>query len=224
MNNPATIRSWQRARSWVGRISPPGVLAFREYDSINVFDSGGAAFNRLWVGTTITSKGESRQIHWRNSLAAGKVGYTSVPGGSEGWAGTLGGSGLAVSRRSVHPKEAIELVRFMIRSEIKSMKAKEKALASQQTRNDLSSASNPHDTIKQSNQRESSIVSRPSSVVGGKYEQVARGLRSCGPSGADRTDKRAGSRGRTRKTAGCNNGLQDRAPQVGPEQSKHCCN
>ncbi len=53
VNNPAAIRAWQRARHWIGWISPPSVVAYRELDSINVFDSGEAAFNRVWLGTSV---------------------------------------------------------------------------------------------------------------------------------------------------------------------------
>jgi trehalose/maltose transport system substrate-binding protein len=54
VNNPGTIRTWQRARHWIGWISPPSVVAYRERDTMNVFDSGGAAFARVWLGTTAT--------------------------------------------------------------------------------------------------------------------------------------------------------------------------
>jgi ABC-type glycerol-3-phosphate transport system substrate-binding protein len=49
VNNPAAIRSWQRAKHWIGWISPPSVVAYRELDSMNVFDSGGAAFDAEWA-------------------------------------------------------------------------------------------------------------------------------------------------------------------------------
>src|SRR5260370_8373250 len=48
VNNPAAIRAWQRARHWIGWISPPSVVAYSELDSMNVWDSGGAAFRRTW--------------------------------------------------------------------------------------------------------------------------------------------------------------------------------
>jgi trehalose/maltose transport system substrate-binding protein len=53
VNNPAATRAWERARHWIGTISPPGVVAYQERDSQNVFDSGRAAFNRLWLGRNI---------------------------------------------------------------------------------------------------------------------------------------------------------------------------
>jgi len=58
---------------------------------MNVFDSGGAAFNRVWRGTTIMHSGQSRQVHWLNSLAKGKIGYTSIPGGRRGGRRELSG-------------------------------------------------------------------------------------------------------------------------------------
>lgn len=32
VNNPQAIRAWQRAARWVGSISPPGVVAYKEWD------------------------------------------------------------------------------------------------------------------------------------------------------------------------------------------------
>jgi trehalose/maltose transport system substrate-binding protein len=40
------------------------------------------------------------------------------PGGKAGRFGTLGGAGLAVSRFSAHPREAVELVRYLSRSDV----------------------------------------------------------------------------------------------------------
>ena len=174
VNNPAAIRAWQRAKRWIGWISPPSVVAYRELDTINVFDSGGAAFNRVWGGATITRRGLSRQIHWRSSLQVGKIGYTSIPRGPGGWAGTLGGSGLAVSRHSVHPQEAIELVRFLIRAQIHSSEEEESTYARQPEVHDRPSVSEPHGQSAKSSQQKSGVVSRPSSVTADKYEQVAR--------------------------------------------------
>jgi hypothetical protein len=65
VNNPAAIKVWQRAKRWIGRISPPGVIAYRERDSMAVFDSGRAAFNRIWLLTPMTRTGQARQIGWR---------------------------------------------------------------------------------------------------------------------------------------------------------------
>jgi trehalose/maltose transport system substrate-binding protein len=166
VNNPAAIRAWQRAKRWIGRISPPSVLAYRELDSMNVFDSEKAAFNRVWGGATISRSRQSSELHWRSSLAIGKTGYSSIPGGPGGWAGTLGGSGLAVSARSTHRKEAVELVRFLIREQVHS---EEVAAPNPPLRPEVYDRPSLADSPNSSG-----IVSRPSSVTGYKYEQVAK--------------------------------------------------
>jgi len=172
VNNPAAIRSWQRARRWIGWISPPSVLAYQELDSMNAFDQGKAAFVRVWGGASITRMGLFRQVHWRNSLAPSKTGQTSIPGGPLGWAGTLGGSGLAVSQHSSHRKEAIELIRFLIRAQIHSNQDEEGAVVNQSLPQSLSSVSkssrNPEETVR------TRLVIRPSAETGSQYERIAR--------------------------------------------------
>jgi len=172
VNNPAAVRSWQRAKRWIGWISPPSVLAYQELDSINAFDQGEAAFVRVWGGASITRVGLFRQVHWRNSLAPTKTGYTSIPGGPLGWAGTLGGSGLAVSQHSSHRKEAIELIRFLIRAQIHSNQVEESTVVNQSDIQSLHSISNanrnPEAAVR------ARLVIRPSTETGSQYEQIAR--------------------------------------------------
>jgi len=125
-------------------------------------------FNRVWGGTKITRSGMSPQLHWRSSLEPGKTGYTSMPSGYQGSAGTLGGSGLAVSRRSMHPQEAIQLVRFLIRTEIQASEREEHASGIQP---EVYHRPSIPETVSQ---RQNGVVSRPSSIIGAKYEQVTR--------------------------------------------------
>jgi len=174
VNNPAAIRSWQRAKRWIGWISPRSVIAYRELDSMNVFDSGEAAFNRVWGGTTITRTEMSRQLHWRSTMPVGKTGYTSIPGGPGGWAGALGGSGLAVSRHSAHQQEAVELVRFLIRTQIQShQRADNEPPAEYKVSSEPLIDKMPSDA-KGFGQQDSGVVSRPSSLTGRKYEEVTK--------------------------------------------------
>src|SRR5499425_3059598 len=113
VNNPAAIRAWQRAARWIGRISPPAVVAYRETDSLNVWDSGNAAFMRGW-------QWGYRLTHPHESPVRDRTGYTSIPGGRGGRVGTLGGYGLAVPRSSAHPQEAVALIRFLVARELRS--------------------------------------------------------------------------------------------------------
>ena len=139
---------------------------------MNAFDQGDAAFVRVWGGASITRIGLFRQVHWRNTLAPSKTGYTGIPGGPLGFTGTLGGSGLAVSRHSSHRKEAIELIRFLIRAQIHANQVEESAAVNPSelpSPSSLSNASrNPEDAVR------TRFLIRPSSESGSQYEQIAR--------------------------------------------------
>ena len=49
VNNPETARAWERASRWVGTISPPGVVTYKEWDAYNIWRAGQAAFMRNWA-------------------------------------------------------------------------------------------------------------------------------------------------------------------------------
>jgi len=173
VNNPAAIRSWLRAKRWIGWISPPGVLSYQELDSINVFDKGGAAFGRVWGGAPITRDGLFRQLHWRSSLAQSTTGYTSIPGSGIGSGATLGGSGLAISKYSLHQQEAIKLVKFLVQAQMHSA-LEQNAVVSVSGNRDMSLAPIGRDPLQKSVSSPLRLVSRPSNETGAKYEQVTR--------------------------------------------------
>ena len=174
VNNPATIRAWQRARRWIGWISPPGVVDYRELDSISIFDSGRAAFNRVWGAATITHGELFRGAHWRSSLQEADTAYSSMPGGRAGAFSALGGSGVAVSINSAHPQEAIKLVRFLVAAEIQSAHREEAAVAVGHNAHEPPPLSAVLDNTNGSSQPRSNVVIRPSSETGGSYEQVTK--------------------------------------------------
>jgi trehalose/maltose transport system substrate-binding protein len=163
VNNPAAIRSWERARHWIGWISPPSVIAYRELDSLNLFDSGKAAFRRAW-------QWRYRLTHWQSPQQPQNSGFTAMPGGPGGRVGTLGGIGLAVSQYSLHREEAIALVRFLVREELKSRD--QDAPATMPEHFDLPSLLEPHGRFD--DPRASSVVSRPSAITGPSYEKVTK--------------------------------------------------
>jgi trehalose/maltose transport system substrate-binding protein len=105
VNNPHTIRAWERAARWVGSISPPGVVLYKEWDAGNMWQAGNAAFLRSWASEYIADRGPTCQIRDLFDIAP-------LPGGAR-MAATLGGSGFGVSRYSLHPREAALLVRFL---------------------------------------------------------------------------------------------------------------
>jgi trehalose/maltose transport system substrate-binding protein len=175
VNNPATIRAWQQAKRWIGWISPPSVLAYRELDSLLAFDSGRAAFNRIWLLTLMTRSGQARQIGRRAfSPPVVQTGFSRMPGGAGGSVGTLGGTGTAVSLHSTHRQEAIALVRFQLHT---LMQASEKDGGSSAPRpaefSDTPSISTPSVSPAGANQR-ASIVARPSVPAGSAYKEVSK--------------------------------------------------
>jgi trehalose/maltose transport system substrate-binding protein len=166
VNNPATIRAWERAARWVGTISPPGVVAYRELDSMNAWDAGNVAFRRTW-------QWEYRMSHWKESGITGNSGFTSMPGGAAGRFGTLGGIGLGVTRYSVHPKDAMSLVHFLISRESQP----EGGRAGDNGHPpmiELPAIIDPYSEPAQPNPKRGRVVTRPSNVTGPAYEAVTR--------------------------------------------------
>jgi trehalose/maltose transport system substrate-binding protein len=166
VNNPAAIQSWQKAARWVGWISPPGVLSYTEADATNVWASERAAFWHTW-------QWKSRLAHWRESTLPDLTGYTSVPGGAAARVVVLGGTGLAVSRFSAHPQEAMALLRFFMNDEL----AAERSLVpapgqSQQEVYDLPWLTGVNPSAKNSGSPPR-IITRPSDVTGKEYEKVS---------------------------------------------------
>ena len=106
VNNPHTLRAWERAARWVGSISPPAVVAYKEWDAFNVWQAGKAAFMRNWTNAYVAARAE-------NSPNKNRFDIAPLPKGRAGVAATLGGNGYGVSRHSLHQREAVMLVHFL---------------------------------------------------------------------------------------------------------------
>jgi trehalose/maltose transport system substrate-binding protein len=166
VNNPQTIRAWQRALRWVGSISPPSVVAYREWDAQNVWVAGNAAFMRNWTIVYPASKATESPIR-------DKFDVTLLPRGKANGAGTLGGSGLAVSRSSAHPSEALELVRYLTSRDVQVRRSR--ALSGPTIEPELHQLPGiPETSFALLGQAiKTGVVSRPSNVTGKKYEEVS---------------------------------------------------
>ena len=170
VNNPEAIHSWERAAHWIGQISPPNVISYEEWDAIQAFYAGKAAFYRGWARSYVLSVED-------NSTIRDRIAITSIPGGKAGQAGTLGGFGLGVSQSASHRTEALELVRFLVHREtefgaVRSDSGPEQRLEPYGLPVLLKAYSDISDIGQQ--QRGSGVVSRPSTVAEEKYEGVAR--------------------------------------------------
>ena len=121
INNPKAAEALERAKGWVGTISPKGVLAYQEEESRGVWQTGKSVFMRNWpYAYSLGSKDDS--------AVKGKFDVVPLPAGSgEGAtsAATLGGWNLAVSKYSKHQDEAIKAVMYLASAKIQKANALE---------------------------------------------------------------------------------------------------
>ena len=169
INNPAAIAAIDLAASWVGSITPKGVLNYQEEEARGVFQSGNAVFMRNWPYAW--SLGNSA-----DSPVKGKIGVVALPkGGADGKnTGALGGWQLAVSKYSPNAEAAIDLVRYLTSAEEQKRRAIQGSynptIASLYQDPEVLDANpffgNLYDTFV-------NAVARPSRVTGTKYNQVS---------------------------------------------------
>jgi trehalose/maltose transport system substrate-binding protein len=170
VNNRDTMRAWERAARWVGSISPPGVVAYKEWDAFNVWQSGDAAFMRAWTGGAYIASRAN------DSSVKDKFDLTVLPAGRAGHAGTMGGLGYGVSRYSVHSREAVLLVHYLCSRVVELLRSR--GTAEPPSLPDLYEDSavakaNPYFArVKQAYLE--AIVRRPSTVTGRNYPAVSR--------------------------------------------------
>jgi len=170
VNNPQAIEAFERARGWVGTISPQDVTTFRETETLNVWTAGNAAFARNWPYMWSSSQ--------EAPAVAGKVGVAPLPMGTgEGArnAATLGGWQLMVSRYSENPDAAMELVRFFCSPEVQTSFAVERSMlptiGSVYDSPDVAAASEFIPRLR--DVFEGGAVARPSSVSADLYAEVS---------------------------------------------------
>jgi len=169
VNNPKAVAALEMAASWVGDITPEGVLNYDEEASRGVFQSGNAVFMRNWPYAWALAQSE-------DSVIKDKVGVVALPkGGPEGsHTGTLGGWNLAVSKYSKNPELAADLAMFL--TSAAQQKARAISSSYNPTYPDLYSdaevlAANPFfGTLEETF---TNAVARPSAIVGDKYNRVS---------------------------------------------------
>ena len=104
-----------------------------------------------------------------------QTGFSRLPAGTAGSAGTLGGTGTAISLHSTHRQEAIALLRFQLRSLIdEGEKAGTPGDPIQIELSNPPSISDPRIPPESSKQPASFIVARPSIETGIVYKAVSK--------------------------------------------------
>jgi trehalose/maltose transport system substrate-binding protein len=108
INNPMAVKALETARAWVGKISPPEVLEYGEYEARTIFQEGNAVFMRSWPFIWRVANADDCPIK-------GKVGTAAIPKGGERGkhSGVLGGWNLSVSKFSPSRQKAVDLCLFM---------------------------------------------------------------------------------------------------------------
>jgi trehalose/maltose transport system substrate-binding protein len=169
INNPNAIKALQTAKSWVGTISPTGVVTYGEEEARNVWQAGNAAFMRNWPYAYALGQDPK-------SAVAGKFDVTVLPKGGENGknAACLGGWNLMVSTYSKAPDVAADLVKYLDSSDAQKQRAVELSLlptlpALYADPDVLAKApwfKNMLDVLQ-------NAIARPSTVTGADYNQIS---------------------------------------------------
>lgn len=107
VNNPEAIAAFELAASWVGTISPEGVIGFQEEEARGVWQQGNAAFMRNWPYAYALGNADDSPI-------AGLFDVSPLPGAEAGMsAAALGGWQLGVSKYSENVDAAVALALFL---------------------------------------------------------------------------------------------------------------
>ena len=117
INNNAAKAMLNRARGWVGGISPTGVTGYQEEDARNAFQGGNAAFMRNWPYAYSAGKAADSVIKDTFDVAP----IPAQPGNDN--VGGVGGWQLAVNNYSKNKEAAIELVRYLSSAEVQAFRA-----------------------------------------------------------------------------------------------------
>lgn len=171
IDNAQAAEALDLAASWIGNISPKGVLNYTEEEARGIFQSGNAVFMRNWPYAWSLAQSEDSNVR-------DKVGAVKLPSaeGQES-AATLGGWNLAVSRYTENPELAADLVAFLTGEAEQKRRAIEGAynptLASLYEDEEVLDAvpffGTLYDTF-------TNAVARPSAPTGDNYGRVSNGF------------------------------------------------
>lgn len=118
VNNEKAAAALDLAESWIGTISPQGVLAYQEEEARGVWQTGNAVFMRNWPYAYSLGNGA-------DSAVKGRFDVAPLPSGGENdsSAATLGGWNVGVSKYSEHKEEAISLALFLAGPDVQKQRA-----------------------------------------------------------------------------------------------------
>lgn len=169
VNNENAAKALEMAKSWVGTISPEGVLSYQEEEARGVWQTGNAVFMRNWPYAYGLGSGD-------DSAVKGKFDVTTLPtgGGDNTSAATLGGWNVAVSKYSKHQEAAVSLALYLAGPEAQ----KQRALAESNLPTIVALYDDPDIAAQQPiiprwKEVFLAAVPRPSAPTKGKYNEVS---------------------------------------------------
>ena len=169
INNEKAAKALETAKSWVGTISPEGVLSYQEEEARGLWQSGNAVFMRNWPYAYTLGNGDDSKVK-------GKFDVTTLPVGGEGdtSAATLGGWNVAVSKYSKHQEAAISLAMYLAGPEAQKQRAiNESNLPTIISLYDDADIAKAQPIIPQWKNVFLNAVPRPSAPTLGKYNEVS---------------------------------------------------
>jgi trehalose/maltose transport system substrate-binding protein len=118
INNPKAAAAIDLAASWVGTISPTGVIAYQEEEARGVWQTGNAVFMRNWPYAYSLGNGA-------DSAVKGLFDLAPLPSGGDNAtsAATLGGWNVAVSKYGKNQDEATSLALYLSGPEAQKQRA-----------------------------------------------------------------------------------------------------
>lgn len=169
VNNENAAKALEMAKSWVGTISPEGVLSYQEEEARGVWQTGNAVFMRNWPYAYGLGNGD-------DSAVKGKFDVVTLPtgGGDNTSAATLGGWNVAVSKYSKHQEAAVSLALYLAGPEAQ----KQRALAESNLPTIVALYDDPDIAAQQPiiprwKEVFLQAVPRPSAPTKGKYNEVS---------------------------------------------------
>ena len=168
VDNPAAIRAFSRAAHWVGTISPPGVVAYIEEDSRNLWQSGDAAFLRSWSYVYPLAK-RSIEVGHRFAVAP-------MPAGAARRTSVLGGWYLGISKQSRRRQDAIAFLKYMLSPQLQSERAIQGGFlpAVRSVYHDPGVLKVIPPFLASMSEASGTIVRRPAALAGANYDRVSR--------------------------------------------------
>ncbi len=169
VNNPQAVAALTLASSWIGKISPEGVLNYDEEGARGVFEAGNSVFLRNWSYVWGTSQAADSKLK-------GKVGVTALPIGKAGEksSGCYGAGLLGVSKYADDVDAAVSLVRYLTgakEQKRRALAAYSPTLEALYTDADILKA---YPFLASVQQAYADSASRPSAVTGGSYNRISQ--------------------------------------------------